>query len=81
MFHITIMREIINFLIIFNNVMFFIQIIQLFKKINHCFIIKHERFSSVYNEHKHVIKLQNELKNENKRIEQACKRHLNYKIV
>ena len=57
-----------NFLIIFNNIMFFIQIIQLFKKVNHYFVIKHERFNSIYNEHKHVIKLQSELKNENKKV-------------
>ena len=69
MFCITIMKKIMNFLIIFNNVMLLIQIIQLFKKVSHYFIIKHERFSNVCNKHKHAIKLQNELKNENKKIE------------
>ena len=70
-----------NFLIIFNNIMFLIQIIQLFKKVSHCFVIKHERFSSVCNKHKHVIKLQNELKSENKEVEQIYKRHFNHKII
>ena len=69
MFHIIIIKKMMNFLIIFNNIMFFIQIIQLFKKVNHCLVIKHERFSSICNKHKHVIKLQNELRNENKKTE------------
>ena len=81
MFHIIIMKKMMNFLIIFNNVMLLIQIIQSFKKVSHCLIIKHERFSSVCNEHKHVIKLQSELKSENERVEQACRRHLSHKIV
>ena len=69
MFCIIIMKEMMNFLIIFNNVMFLIQIIQLFKKISHYFIIKYEKFSSVCNEHKHVIKLQNKLRSENRETE------------
>ena len=69
MFCIIIIKEIINFLIIFNDVMFFIQIIQSFKKINHHLVIKHERFNSICNKHKHVIKLQNELKSENEETE------------
>ena len=68
MFYIIIMKKTTNFLIIFNNVMFFIQIIQLFKKVSHHFIIKHERFSNICNEHKHAVKLQSELKNENEKI-------------
>ena len=71
----------INLLIIFNDVMFFIQIIQSFKKISHCFVIKYERFSSICNKHKHAVKLQNELRNENEKTEQACKKHLNHEIV
>ena len=69
MFHIIIMRKTANFLIIFNNVMFLIQIIQSFKKVSHCFIIKYERFSSICNRHKHAIKLQNELRSENEKAE------------
>ena len=69
MFCIIIMKKTMNFLIIFNDVMLFIQIIQSFKEVSHHFIIKHERFSSVCNEHKHAVKLQNELKNENEKVE------------
>ena len=81
MFYIIIMKEMTNFLIIFNDVMLFIQIIQLFKKISHYFVIKHEKFNSIYNRHKHVIKLQNELKSENEKIEQVCKKYFNHKII
>ena len=81
MFHITIMKKMMNLLIIFNNIMLLIQIIQSFKKVSHHFIIKHGKFSSIYNEHKHAIKLQSELKSENKKIKQACKRYLNHKII
>ena len=81
MFCITIMKEMTNLLIIFNDIMLLIQIIQLFKKISHHFIIKHERFSSVCNKHKHVIKLQNELRSENEKTKQICKKHFNHKIV
>ena len=57
MFCIIIMKKMINFLIIFNNFILFIQIIQLFKKVSHHFIIKYEKFSNVCNKHKHMIKL------------------------
>ena len=69
MFCITIMRKVMNLLIIFNDVMFLIQIIQLFKKISHHLIIKHERSSSICNRHRHVVKLQSELRSENRKAE------------
>ena len=78
---ITIMKEMMNFLIIFNDVMLLIQIIQSFKKVSYCLIIKYERFSSVCNRHRHVIKLQSELKSENKKVEWVYRRHLSHKII
>ena len=81
MFYIIIMKKIVNFLIIFNNIMLFIQIIQSFKEISHHLVIKHERFSSICNRYKHAVKLQNELKSKNKETEQVYRKHFNYKII